>query len=79
MAKVFQIVATNENDQHFEEQLINGEYHAALDPERTFCGIQLDGDDGYASGEIISGVVTCALCAKVIIAAKRIRNWQPRT
>lgn len=79
MARVFQIIATNENDRHFEPQLINGEWHTAIQGDRSLCGIQLDGDDGYWLSEYREGVVTCPQCLFVIRGVKKIRNWQPRT
>lgn len=68
MAGVFQLIATNKDDANFEEALIDGVWHFALNMDcmRTACGVQLDGDDGYAAGPSKAGRVTCKLCRSVI-------------
>lgn len=72
MVKVIQIIATNAEDKYFESQLIDGNWHAFIYyPElRTVCGIQLQGEDGYAGGETKNGKVTCRVCIGVIEAIK---------
>ena len=55
MARIFQIIATNKNDKHFEPATVNGEWHTSIQVDRSLCGIQLDGDDGYSSGNSKAG------------------------
>jgi hypothetical protein len=64
---VFKFIATDKNDKHFERSIVNSGWHLS-DPvdNRSLCGIQCDGDDGYAPSEIKKGEVTCELC-KIII------------
>jgi hypothetical protein len=79
MARVFQIVATNQQDSHFEKDIVDsGEWHAGIsyDAPRTICGIQLEGDDGYAQGPEKSGRVTCQTCRTIIEQVQRIRAWK---
>lgn len=79
MAWVFQIIATNRDDRHFEERIVDaGEWHAGIciDAPRTACGIQTEGDDGYAAGPVKSGKVTCATCRALIEQVQRIRAWK---
>lgn len=80
MAEVFQIVATNAEDRHFEPDLVrSGEWHAAISAgtgPRTICGIQLEGDDGYSSGETKQGRVTCFGCRSLLAEIQAIKNWK---
>lgn len=75
MAKVFQLVATDRNDPHFEDALIDGSYHIRVYDNRTACGVQLDGDDGIGSGKVIEGNVTCRVCLGIIDSVKDAMNW----
>ncbi len=81
MARVFQIIATNSEHDHFEESLIDDDWHVAIEGDalRTACGIQLEGDDGYAGGPDKNGYVTCKLCINLIEQFKSIRKWRPPT
>ena len=79
MAKVIQIVATDATHRHFEKECVqSGEWHAAVsvDAPRTVCGIQVDGDDGYAAGAEKEGKVTCQTCKSYLRQIKAIRNWE---
>ena len=76
MAKVFQMIAINENDKHFEAQVVNGDWHTAIVGDRTLCGLQTESDDGYSPGEAAEGIVTCAHCLFIIERVKAIRNWK---
>lgn len=83
MAKVFKIIQT-ENNREFElfgASLVTNDNHVALSyaGPRTVCGIQLDGDDGIASGDTFEGEITCISCYRIIVEIKSIRNWQRRT
>ncbi len=76
MTIVVQLIITDADNRHFEPGLINGDWHASLSIDnRTVCGIQLDGDDGYA-GEAAEGVVTCPICLVIIEEIKAMRNWK---
>lgn len=77
MAKVFQIIATS-SEGLAEEAVQNGTWHAAIssDAPRTVCGIQLEGDDGIASGPDKEGKVTCQTCRKLIDQIQSIKNWR---
>jgi predicted Fe-S protein YdhL (DUF1289 family) len=68
MMRVFQMIATDKNHEYFESALIDGAYHVAVQyaGPRTLCGIQLDGEDGVADGEVIEGKVTCRGCFLLI-------------
>lgn len=78
MAEVFTLIATDIEDLYFDENLIDGTYHVAINhaAPRTACGIQLDGDDGIARGYTVSGKITCQSCALVVREIKAIRDWQ---
>lgn len=79
MATVFQFIATDAEHENFESELLNGDWHVGLSLDnRTVCGIQLDGDDGYAAGPEKTGVVTCPICLCIIDEIKGIRNWKPK-
>ena len=73
--KVFKFVATDENDKHFEPEIVKY-FHAGLDGERSLCGIQCNGDDGYAPDNDVEGYVTCPECLKIIVCVKKMRNWK---
>jgi hypothetical protein len=79
MSKVIKIIATNENDKNFEAQLVNDEWHGFIEfPEmRTICGIQLQGDDGYAGSDEADGNITCGICTGIIEAIK-VKYYLPR-
>jgi len=65
--KVFQLIATNPEDLHFEINLIDDTYHAAITiTHRTVCGVQLDGDDGIGAENTVDGEVTCRVCKSII-------------
>jgi hypothetical protein len=67
MAKVFEMIATNEEDKHYEDSIPNSGFHVQSPIEyRTLCGIQMDGDDGVASGRTQEGRVTCPICLAII-------------
>lgn len=70
--RVFQFVAVEKKHKHFEPEVVDGHFHVALDGEFTLCGIQCVGEDGYAPGNDVDGVVTCAACLKVINRVKEI-------
>lgn len=78
MAKVVQIIATDEKHPHFEPGIINKNWHAVvcygIGP-RTVCGIQLEGEDGYIGGETQDRRVTCLQCRGIIREIQAIRNW----
>lgn len=80
VAEVFQIVATNTEDRHFEPDLVlSGAWHAATSAGagiRTICGIQLEGDDGYSGGPTKQGRVTCNRCRALIADIQAIKNWK---
>jgi len=79
MARVFQMIATDRDHECFEPPLIDGTYHveAKYHGPRTLCGIQLDGDDGVAGGEVIEGPVTCRGCLLLIREIKAIKKYEP--
>jgi hypothetical protein len=82
MANVVKIIATNESDRHFEPELLNSDWHGVVSyglGPRTVCGIQLEGDDGYAGGESKRGFITCPACLGIVREIKAIQHWQPRT
>jgi hypothetical protein len=67
--KVFKFKATDRTNKHFDDSIVDdGRTHAALNGERTLCGIQMDGDDGYTPGEFVNEELTCALCLRVVDA-----------
>lgn len=78
MAKVVQIIATNEEHECFEADIINDDWHVVIESDaiRTACGIQLEGDDGYVGGPTRSGYVTCPLCLNLISQFKAIKKWR---
>lgn len=78
MATVVQIIATNENDPHFEANMVNNDWHAMyfIDAPRTVCGVQLEGDDGYAPGPEKSGRVTCEACRIALDQIQSIKRWR---
>ncbi|WP_166485931.1 hypothetical protein [Rhodoferax ferrireducens] len=63
MAEVFQIVATDASDKNFEPDAVErGYWHAATtaeDAPQKICGIQVEGEGGYAPGPSKHGRVTC--------------------
>lgn len=79
MANVVQIIATNDEHPDFESSIINDAWHVVIEGDaiRTACGIQLEGDDGYAAGPTKTGYVTCPLCLNLIRQFKKIRKWRP--
>ena len=78
MAKVFQMIASDPGNRHFESQIVNGAWHAFLSyaGPSTVCGIQLDGDDGLMPGPGKEGKVTCAVCRAIIAEIQSIRDWK---
>jgi hypothetical protein len=77
MAQVFQFVATGEDVPHADLSMIDGSWHVAEPIEsRSLCGIQMDGDDGYAPGENKNGRVTCHHCRKIIETVQQIEDWR---
>lgn len=79
MAQILQIVETDQHHEHFEPAVINDDWHALIFGDRTVCGMQLDGADGYGPGPITTGFVTCPLCGTIIDHIQAIRNWRPPT
>ena len=79
MAQVFQMIAIDRDHLHFEPDIVDETYHVAVEysGSRTLCGIQLDGEDGVAGGEVIEGPVTCRGCLLLIREVKAIRNYEP--
>lgn len=80
MAKIVQIEATNPDDKHYEAQLVEAdEWHAITSAGpciRTVCGIQLEGDDGYHSGDERQGRVTCRTCRSILTDIQAIKRWR---
>lgn len=78
MADIFQFVSTDEDDNHYDEILVDeGHWHASYfsDCVRSLCGMQCDGDDGYAPGPKRKGRVTCPSCRDHIKQIRAIKNW----
>ena len=78
MARIIQIIATDENDRYFESALIDGAWHGIIFyPEpRTVCGVQLDGDDGIGATDAIEGKITCKICRGVVAEIQSIKKWK---
>ena len=77
MARVFQIIATDAEHEHFEPQILDSGWHSGIvhDDFRTVCGIQMAGEDGYCAGDEVEGRVTCPICRLIIGQIKKIRSW----
>lgn len=80
MATVVQIVATDADHPYFDADLTCSEdWHAvtvAGDTYRTVCGVQLEGNDGYAPDNRKQGRVTCEMCRLILEDIQSIKRWR---
>jgi len=80
MATVVQFGATDAKHKCYEPNTAeSGEWHAfvtAGDDPRTICGIQMNGEDGYAPLYEKEGKVSCITCRSLLEAYQAIKNWK---
>lgn len=80
MATVVKFAATNAMNKHYEDNIVDaGQWHAFItagDDPRTICGIQMNGEDGYAPLHEKNGKVTCMTCRSLLEAYQSIKNWK---
>lgn len=78
MARVYQLIKSEEEHERFEPGLVNGDWHAPIaHTGTTVCGVQLDGDDGITTGPIKDGPITCPTCLAIVSEIKAIREYRP--